>query len=148
MAPNLLLIDVVHLDVLANFWASVFFFIVLPTFWKWWQVYLGRVLAGMEVLLLAAFTPSALGIMFGFDTTGLAYQWVTALVLAAIPLRLAMLLGTLFWLQMGQQPFRAALSQYFRELPGVLAAPWIRAARRAHGQHQPETPAPEKESCS
>jgi len=138
----------VRLDVLANFWASVAFFAVLPTFWKWWQAYLGRVLAGMEILLLAAFVTPAMGIMFGFSTAGLAYQWVTAVVLAAIPLRLAMLLGTLFWLQMGQQPFQAALAQYFRELPGVLAGPWIRAARRMCGRQRPDRPAPEKESCS
>jgi hypothetical protein len=128
------LIDVGRICILVNFWACLLFFVVLPTFWLWWKAPLGRALAAIEFLLLVAFTPPALSLMFGLNDTGLPYQWLTVLVLAAIPLRLMALLGTLFWIQMhanGQNPtLREALTAYFLGLPALITAPWQRAWRR------------------
>jgi hypothetical protein len=132
MAQEHFLADVGRICVLVNFWACLLFFIILPTFWKWWKAPLGRALASIEALLLVVFAPPALGIMFSFNTEGLPYQWLTVLVLCAIPLRLSALLGTLFWMQWSdtEPTLRGALRAYFRDLPQVLAAPWQRWWRR------------------
>lgn len=130
------LIEIGKVAVLANFWTSLLFFAVVATFWKWWQAPLGRSLATVEFLLLVAFTPQAMSLMFGINTNALGYQWLVIAVIMLIPVRLLILMWVLFRLQTKEIPVRAAVRGYFRDLPAVLAEPWVFTWRKITRQEQ------------
>lgn len=119
------------IGVLFAFWSCVLFFMLLPTFFRWWESKLGYAIASLDLLLGAAFTPGAVRLMFRISFGSLVYGWVVVVVVWLIALRLPWLLWVLFRLQTeGMKPWDS-VKEWVKGLPGVLAAPWRRAGRRA-----------------
>ncbi len=131
MGQVLFLADLINTIILVVWWESVLFFMILPTFFRWWQSILGKAVASLEILLLIGFTPGAVHRMLGVPITSRFYLWFTVAELSLIAVRLPWLLWVLFRLQTeGMKPWNAVRS-WAKGLPAVLAGPWRRAGRRA-----------------
>lgn len=88
-----LAVAVVH----ATFWTTLLFIPGVSAFWPWWQHQFGVALMSVNVLLVLAFLPPELGLLFGVASPWLA--WFAIGVFALIPARTVWLAWVIFRVQ-------------------------------------------------
>lgn len=88
-----LAVAVVH----ATFWTTLLFIPGVSAFWPWWRHQFGVALMSVNVLLVLAFLPAELGLLFGVADSWLT--WFAIGVFALIPARTVWLALVIFRVQ-------------------------------------------------
>lgn len=71
--------DLTTTAILMAFWAGVVMLAVLPFFWRWWMVPLGRALVTLDVSVMIITFPKSLNYMTGTPISSQWYAWVVVI---------------------------------------------------------------------